>query len=199
MLILITFSYQKKMSPSPSPISTETEMNKNQDQGQGSYQSSGNRFLNTQRMERSRSQINFNPSDSSSEDGDGDGDYDVGFGSGGRGDHDRRLEMEMEPSSSTESFGVWPSTVSIPMFGTLIPNRVFVGGISSHSTESELLQLFSGFGTVKATKIIMDRSGISKGYGFVTFEREEEARWLINAVNNGVRKERRGDKIGTCP
>ena len=56
--------------------------------------------------------------------------------------------------------------------------RVFVGGISSTTTESELHQLFSAFGNVKQTKIIQDRAGVSKGYGFVTFETEEEARRL---------------------
>ena len=58
------------------------------------------------------------------------------------------------------------------------PARVFVGGISSTTTESELHQLFSAFGNVKQTKIIQDRAGVSKGYGFVTFETEEEARRL---------------------
>ena len=55
---------------------------------------------------------------------------------------------------------------------------MFVGGISSTTTESELHQLFSAFGNVKQTKIIQDRAGVSKGYGFVTFETEEEARRL---------------------
>ena len=31
---------------------------------------------------------------------------------------------------------------------------------------------------MKQTKIIADRAGVSKGYGFVTFETEEEARRL---------------------
>ena len=55
---------------------------------------------------------------------------------------------------------------------------MFVGGISSTTTESELHSLFSAFGNVKQTKIIQDRAGVSKGYGFVTFETEEEARRL---------------------
>ena len=53
-----------------------------------------------------------------------------------------------------------------------------MGGISSTTTESELHSLFSAFGNVKQTKIIQDRAGVSKGYGFVTFETEEEARRL---------------------
>lgn len=60
--------------------------------------------------------------------------------------------------------------------------RVFVGGISPSTTEQDLLELFSQYGTVKATKVINDRAGVSKGYGFVTFETEEEARRLTQEV-----------------
>ena len=68
---------------------------------------------------------------------------------------------------------------------------MFVGGISSTTTESELHQLFSAFGNVKQTKIIQDRAGVSKGYGFVTFETEEEARRLQVQADNIMLKERK--------
>jgi len=61
--------------------------------------------------------------------------------------------------------------------GTLVPNRIFVGGISANTTEGELMQLFSSYGTVKAAKIIQDRAGVSKGYGFITFESEVSKYW----------------------
>jgi len=69
-----------------------------------------------------------------------------------------------------------------PKYGTVVPNRVFVGGISASTSEAELAQLFSAYGNVKATKIISDRAGVSKGYGFVTFETEEEAKRLQQEV-----------------
>lgn len=69
-----------------------------------------------------------------------------------------------------------------PKYGTLVPNRIFVGGISASTTEAELAQAFSVWGNVKATKIISDRAGVSKGYGFVTFETEEEAKRLQQEV-----------------
>ncbi|XP_075211245.1 uncharacterized protein LOC142318705 isoform X2 [Lycorma delicatula] len=78
-----------------------------------------------------------------------------------------------------------------PKYGTLVPNRVFVGGIPSNTTEPELCQLFSKYGNVKATKIIADRAGVSKGYGFVTFETEEEAKRLQSDADNIVLRERR--------
>ena len=71
-------------------------------------------------------------------------------------------------------------------YGTLVPNRVFVGGISNTTTEADLHKLFSSFGNVRATKIISDRGGTSKGYGFVTFETEEEARKLQAEVSRAA-------------
>ncbi|KAF2905784.1 hypothetical protein ILUMI_00379 [Ignelater luminosus] len=78
-----------------------------------------------------------------------------------------------------------------PKYGTLVPNRIFVGGISANTTEAELLQLFSNYGTVKAAKIIQDRAGVSKGYGFITFESEEEAKRLQREADNIVLRERK--------
>lgn len=63
--------------------------------------------------------------------------------------------------------------------GTAVPNRIFVGGISSKTNEDDLRSLFSEYGNVKATKIIVDKAGNSKGYGFVTFETEEEAQKVL--------------------
>lgn len=72
--------------------------------------------------------------------------------------------------------------MAAPKYGTLVPNRIFVGGISASTSEAELAQVFSAYGNVKATKIISDRAGVSKGYGFVTFETEEEAKRLQQEV-----------------
>ncbi|XP_037041208.1 protein boule isoform X1 [Bradysia coprophila] len=74
--------------------------------------------------------------------------------------------------------GQLEAPLSAPKYGTLIPNRIFVGGISGDTTESELCRVFSAYGNVKSTKIIVDRAGVSKGYGFVTFETEQEAQRL---------------------
>ncbi|XP_077979260.1 uncharacterized protein LOC144434636 [Glandiceps talaboti] len=62
-----------------------------------------------------------------------------------------------------------------PKYGTVIPNRIFVGGIAFNTTEIELKRFFTNFGMVKEAKIIADRAGVSKGYGFITFETPEEA------------------------
>lgn len=58
----------------------------------------------------------------------------------------------------------------------LFPNRIFVGGMSRETTESDLIRYFAAFGSVKSAKIITDIiTGTSKGYGFVTFSNEEDA------------------------
>ncbi|XP_031780701.1 trithorax group protein osa isoform X1 [Nasonia vitripennis] len=83
------------------------------------------------------------------------------------------------------------AAMAAPKFGTLVPNRIFVGGISASTSEAELAQLFSAYGNVKATKIIADRGGVSKGYGFVTFETEEEAKRLQQESECIVLRERK--------
>nr|XP_045594588.1 uncharacterized protein PB18E9.04c-like isoform X2 [Procambarus clarkii] len=95
-------------------------------------------------------------------------------------------EVSGSPSPAPSSIGN-----NAPKYGTLVPNRVFVGGISASTTEQDLLELFSQYGAVKATKIISDRAGVSKGYGFVTFETEEEARRLTQEADNIMLKDRK--------
>ncbi|KAI0211606.1 Protein boule [Lamellibrachia satsuma] len=85
---------------------------------------------------------------------------------------------EVSPASVTPA-GT-PSLISqAPKYGTLIPNRIFVGGIAANTTEVELKQYFMAYGAVKDCKIIADRAGVSKGYGFVTFETQEDAEKII--------------------
>jgi len=73
-----------------------------------------------------------------------------------------------------------------PKYGTIIPSRIFVGGIAANTTDAELKQYFSAFGAVKDTKIITDRAGVSKGYGFVTFESQEDADRIIKKESDNL-------------
>lgn len=81
----------------------------------------------------------------------------------------------MSTNSTEGSHSPSPASLNAPRFGTMVPKRIFVGGISPHTSEAELHELFSHYGVVTNTKIISDRAGVSKGYGFVTFDREEDA------------------------
>ncbi|XP_041821739.1 protein boule-like [Chelmon rostratus] len=70
-----------------------------------------------------------------------------------------------------------------PRLCTVIPNRIFVGGIDHKVSESDLRHIFSQRGPIKEVKIVVDRSGMSKGYGFVTFQTEDDALKVLNDVN----------------
>ncbi|XP_033097930.1 protein boule-like isoform X2 [Anneissia japonica] len=79
-----------------------------------------------------------------------------------------------------------PLAPNAPKYGTVIPNRIFVGGISFQTNDVELENFFSSYGQVKEAKIITDRAGISKGYGFITFENADEAVRIIKEQGNNL-------------
>lgn len=94
-------------------------------------------------------------------------------------------------SSADGSPATTPSTTPVagghtPKYGTVIPSRIFVGGIAANTTDAELKQYFSNYGAVKDTKIITDRAGVSKGYGFVTFESQEDADRIIKKESDNL-------------
>lgn len=55
-------------------------------------------------------------------------------------------------------------------------NKLFIGSLPWTVTSESLKELFSQFGTVTDSAVIMDRdTGKSKGFGFITFSSDEEA------------------------
>lgn len=62
--------------------------------------------------------------------------------------------------------------------------KLYVGNLSYETTEEELKELFSKYGTVESASIITDkRSGYSKGFGFVEMSTPEEAKKAMDALN----------------
>jgi RNA-binding protein Musashi len=60
--------------------------------------------------------------------------------------------------------------------------KIFVGGLSSEVTEKEFGDYFSKFGNVKDAVVMVDRNtGSSRGFGFITFEKEETVDKVLNA------------------
>lgn len=52
--------------------------------------------------------------------------------------------------------------------------KIFVGGLAPEITEKEFGDYFSAFGIVKDAVVMVDRNtGLSRGFGFVTFEKED--------------------------
>ena len=52
--------------------------------------------------------------------------------------------------------------------------KLFVGGISFDTTDEAMNEYFARYGTITDCVVIKEQSGKSKGFGFVTYETEEE-------------------------
>ncbi len=64
--------------------------------------------------------------------------------------------------------------------------KLYIGNLSSKVTEDDLRANFSGAGKVLSVNIIKDRlSGLSKGFGFVEMDSEEEAKEAIQKFHGG--------------
>lgn len=67
----------------------------------------------------------------------------------------------------------------------LVPARLFVGGLSEDTTADQLWIAFSNFGKVSDARLIRDKtSGLSRGFGFVTFERWADADDAIKQMHD---------------
>ncbi len=63
-------------------------------------------------------------------------------------------------------------------------NKLYVGNLSFNTTQNELTDAFSAFGTVSETNLMMDReTGRPRGFAFVTMGSSEEAQQAIAALN----------------
>ena len=61
---------------------------------------------------------------------------------------------------------------------------IYIGNVPYSMKETDIEQLFAGYGTVMSVKIITDKfSHRSKGYGFVEMENEDEGEKAIEELN----------------
>ncbi|MFM9956721.1 MAG: RNA recognition motif domain-containing protein [Phycisphaerales bacterium] len=62
--------------------------------------------------------------------------------------------------------------------------KLYVGNLSFKTTEAELQDLFGAHGNVTSVSLVMDReTGRPRGFGFVEFANDEEARAAIAAIH----------------
>ena len=62
--------------------------------------------------------------------------------------------------------------------------NIYVGNISYNSSEEDLGNLFSEYGTVSSVKIIMNKhTGRSKGFGFVEMANAEEGQKAVDSLD----------------
>lgn len=65
--------------------------------------------------------------------------------------------------------------------------KLYVGSLPYSTTEQELTELFSQYGSVQSAKMITDRyTGQSRGFGFVEMATGEEAQKAIAALNGSA-------------
>ncbi len=58
--------------------------------------------------------------------------------------------------------------------------KLFIGSLPYSTTEEELAQFFAAAGTITSTKLIIDHeTGRSKGFGFVEYENDDDAKAAI--------------------
>jgi RNA recognition motif-containing protein len=62
--------------------------------------------------------------------------------------------------------------------------KLFVGGLSWDTTDDGLRQAFASYGEITEAKVITDRdTGRSRGFGFVTFTQDEDAKKAISQMD----------------
>lgn len=66
-------------------------------------------------------------------------------------------------------------------FRPLQENKVFIGGLAKHTTNDTLMGYFSQFGDIFDHIVMSHPSGISKGFGFVTFSERDSVDKCLNA------------------
>ncbi len=62
--------------------------------------------------------------------------------------------------------------------------KLYCGNLSYNVSSADLEGLFAEYGAVRSADVITDRdTGQSKGFGFVEFERDEDAQAAITGLN----------------
>lgn len=66
-------------------------------------------------------------------------------------------------------------------------NKIYVGNLPYSASESELEDLFAQFGKIVSVNVIKDKyTGRSKGFGFIEFEGEEQAKAAVSLDGNDM-------------
>ncbi|KAF8895465.1 hypothetical protein BD779DRAFT_1619135 [Infundibulicybe gibba] len=68
--------------------------------------------------------------------------------------------------------------------------EIYVAGLSRFTTKIDLEKLFKTYGGVKEVRMATDPDGKSKGFAFVEFENENDARTALEANNHELKKRR---------
>ena len=62
--------------------------------------------------------------------------------------------------------------------------KLFVGGLSWDTNDDGLRRAFASYGEITEAKVITDRdTGRSRGFGFVTFDQDDDAKTAISKMD----------------
>ena len=69
--------------------------------------------------------------------------------------------------------------------------KLFIGNLPFNVTEAELIEIFSGYGNIISTKLVMDHfTERPKGFGFVEMETRGEGHMAMEDLNGKEYKHR---------
>ena len=99
-----------------------------------------------------------------------------------------RLEPPVPPTSSHATlFGAEPGVVKGPPGANLFVVRKMRRGEFDEFYDQDLREAFERFGTLLRAEITLDKeTGVSKGFGFVSFSQPSEADAAMNAMNGAM-------------
>ena len=62
--------------------------------------------------------------------------------------------------------------------------KLYVGGLNAATNDARLREVFAEYGEITEAKVITDReTGRSRGFGFVTFVRDEDAKTATSKMH----------------
>lgn len=64
--------------------------------------------------------------------------------------------------------------------------NIFVKNLGKEMTEDKFRSMFSGFGSITSLYLAKDDSGKSKGFGFINFEKHEQAQRAVEEMNRHI-------------
>ncbi|KAI6145673.1 hypothetical protein EDD17DRAFT_1653003 [Pisolithus thermaeus] len=106
---------------------------------------------------------------------------------------ERALELhgrELEPERTLNVYVSNPEHKKGRTDADANEREVYVAGLSKFTTREDLLGLFSTYGSVKDIRLAEDKNGQLKGFAFVEFQNEADARAALSANNYELKKRR---------
>ncbi|KAI6044840.1 hypothetical protein EDC04DRAFT_2560886 [Pisolithus marmoratus] len=106
---------------------------------------------------------------------------------------ERALELhgrEVEPERTLNVYMSNPERKKGRTDADANEREVYVAGLSKFTTKDDLRGLFSRYGPVKDIRLAEDKNGQLKGFAFVEFQNEADARSALSANNHELKKRR---------